>query len=258
MVTMLLAFSALAAAGAVRVQNADLDPVKETYEPMNCSGRHLLPSNYTVKQLWDFGGDSTATWSYFRYEITNMEPENCEKYVGFFPFFEKFLHWTRTPWNLPQRYEFLAPRLSGGKCTLYVKDTRTPRYCDVKTGDQLWNDTVPIVQDMCMEDMCTQAKSGQWHEWSTRTVLKYFAFSKKKAWQQSMPDKSKSKGFEDVFHECWQGPYGDMLGSFDDFVDRYGITTSSGTFDKKVCGCKTEDDCRGSTGGYLSADWRPT
>lgn len=247
MVTLFLVRASLAAAfrfedGKMVSEPPPRKPVNETYEPIDCSRRHLLPANYTVRNLWDFG----RSWEYDRYEVTDMEPENCNKYVGYFPFQRQFVHWARTPWNLPRRFDsaFLATSLRSKKCVLYVTGSQAPKYCAVQKGDKLWNETVPIIQDLCLSQLCSIAQTGQWHKWNAG-YLKYFSNSKKKAWKQTTH--GKSQGYEDAFREfCFEGPYGDMLGGFQDFVNHYGLNTSSGTFNKTVCGCKTEDDCRKS------------
>ena len=89
---------------------------------------------------------------------------------------------------------------------------------------------------------CATAKTGKWKAgWFKKTAAKSMA------WKGEMPGHN-SWGYKDVFkYKCWHGPksYGDLLGFDDAFADHYDLTTPSGTFNKKVCGCRSADDCTG-------------
>ena len=114
-------------------------------------------------------------------------------------------------------------------------------FCKVRKGAKTWNYVVKSVRRQCMAKLCNYAKTGKWKAgWFKKTGAKSMP------WTGEMPG-HKSYGYKDVFkYKCWHGPksYGDLL-DFDAFAEHYGLTTPSGTFNKKVCGCRSEDDCTG-------------
>lgn len=40
-----------------------------------------------------------------------------------------------------------------------------------------------------------------------------------------------------------QRGFGNLLGDFEDFAERHGLINPSGSVNKMVCGCETEDTC---------------
>lgn len=96
---------------------------------------------------------------------------------------------------------------------------------------------------LCKHNLCELAKSGEWKN-------SWFKSKKEAAidapWPMTLSSR-KGLGFKDAFKKkcTWHGP-ADMpqsLGHFLDFVKEYDIVTAKETFNKKVCGCPTEDSC---------------
>ena len=47
-----------------------------------------------------------------------------------------------------------------------------------------------------------------------------------------------------VTRKCWRPKdYPKMLPDFETFAGLHALITSSGTFNKQVCGCPTQDEC---------------
>ena len=167
----------------------------------------------------DVNGEDAEQCNYFVYE---------QYYGKFVPL--KFTHAFRETTEGMEKEHFC-----------YI-DREDPEFCEIKKGNKVWTYATEWTNDLCIEKLCQVAKTGQWRraKWFKETKQKS---AKKMPWhRRGSPD---SVGYEDVFKRCWPGPkgFGKLLGDFEDFSERHGLTNPSGSFNKKVCGCETEDTC---------------
>ena len=94
----------------------------------------------------------------------------------------------------------------------------------------------------CKKELCDYARTGNWK-------AGFWSYKQKKA--VGMPWHARkhghaSYGYQDVFDmKCWKGPegFGNMLPDFTEFAASESLITKDETFNKKACGCRTEDDC---------------
>ena len=117
-----------------------------------------------------------------------------------------------------------------------------PEFCEVKKGNKVWKYATEWTNDSCMKKLCRIASTGEWRRAKWFQEQKQRS-AKKMPWQSHVPG---GVGYEDAFDWwCWRGPegFGDLLGSFKDFADKNGLINPTGSFNKTVCGCPTEDEC---------------
>ena len=169
------------------------------------------------------------------YSRTNVGTEYCNEFFMYFPDVDDYVklqYGSGYDDTMDERVEFC-----------YVKAGGDADFCKVEKKQKMWNYVVESVREKCMAKLCNYAKTGKWKAgWFKQKAAKSMA------WKSEMPG-HKSYGYKDVFkYKCWHGPksYGDLL-DFDAFARHYDndLTTPSGTFNKKVRGCRSADDCTG-------------
>lgn len=118
-------------------------------------------------------------------------------------------------------------------------------YCEAKEGSEFWNKGSKWMKWACKEKLCQLATTGEWKAGRFKQYKQWRA--RKMPWKATMPG-HKSIGYEDAYKKFCVRTFGTayggkMLGDFDDLDQVYGMKTTSGTFNKKVCHCRGEDDC---------------
>eukprot|EP00435_Cladocopium_sp_Y103_P041278 s21_g11.t1 len=238
MATMAMSISlmlSLAAVGAVRSSRDAVDPEWHQWqrdEPVDCSERKESRTELDLVEMsTGFPGLSA--------KLIVVEGKRFYTSDG-----------EKTYFFMKGKPSFVAPYLVGGipstlgpVCAVGPKKG-TPQFCEAKNGTEFWNEWAERANAICKGELCKLARTGKWKNglWKQEPA-------KKTPWERTMPG-HKSMGYEDAFmSKCVREPtefptaFGGMLGDFEDFAKHFNLITSKLTFNKKVCGCDTEDDC---------------
>mmetsp|Transcript_65976 Transcript_65976/g.144704 ORF Transcript_65976/g.144704 Transcript_65976/m.144704 type:complete len:237 (-) Transcript_65976:28-738(-) len=206
--------------------------IEMTHSWSDCDERSPAPD---WVEVWTQSFKDLRTNRPITYLRTNVDTNRCNEFFMYFPEFDDYVklqYGSGYDDTMDERVEFC-----------YVKAGGDADFCKVEKKQKMWNYVVESVREKCMAKLCNYAKTGKWKAgWFKKTDAKSMA------WKGEMPGHN-SWGYKDVFkYKCWHGPksYGDLL-DFDAFARHYDndLTTPSGTFNKKVCGCRSADDCTG-------------
>ena len=205
----------------------------------------------------------------FRIDCSQLEPPSTRTHTKKIRSFRNWYWWTNVPDDKCKETFVYDENRDDFYSLIYQKDwvpdksahmsdsafkafeyCHTGDLCEVPEGGVVWKYAKKLVHEKCKEMLCDLAKTGKWKAgWFKQSA------AKSTPWHRTMPG-HKSYGYEDVFKlKCWRGPerLGELLGNFEEFADKYDLInkdsadqTADQTFNKKVCGCHTVDNC----GGY--------
>lgn len=226
-------------------------------EYWDCSVRTVASGD---TQLDEVHSTKTGMWSVTQaiWWMTSIDYESCgdcdgdercfSKYFGYFEKYNRFAIFSRVydnkaspPWMCAAEGWHLLSGLTDDPAE--VKWVLEPKFCDPSKFPSGFREQVAErVHSLCKEKLCKFATTGTW---KTSWFQKEKTFEKAIALPWPAKSSRKGKGYKDAFEECWHGPeeFPDILGTFQDFAKQYDLDTPSETFNKKACGCRTEDDC---------------
>eukprot|EP00435_Cladocopium_sp_Y103_P066648 s56_g28.t4 len=225
---------------ALKRRQVEGEKLEKLQDKVDCSSRELDPDFdriYKVKGLkgacWFEvltraleGGDSQPTKNPLYYWQTSINYGYCHEYFTYYPKYNDYVAMQSvTDDTTPDK-----------KFCIAEGDTWSPQFCSTFPPN-FQKETSKIVNDGCKKKLCKLAKSGNWKAgWFKQNK------AKKMPWpRQMLKDGHQSLGYEDAFHKrCWHGPraFGDMLPDIEAFLSQHDLTTTSGTFNKKACGCQ--------------------
>ena len=204
---------------------------------IDCSVRNPPPEGevlFDSQWLHELQEESGKTYYVAMIDVKGGDAEQCNYFVyeqysqKFVPL--KFTHAFRETTEGMEKEHFC-----------YI-DRDDLEFCEVKKGNKVWKYATEWTNALCIEKLCGLAKTGEWRraKWFEERKQKS---AKKMPWhRRGTPD---SVGYEHVFKRCWPGPkeFGNLLGDFEDFAEQHSLINPSGSFNKMVCGCETEDAC---------------
>lgn len=195
-------------------------------EKVDCSKReHDFDQIHKVKGYYGFDMKPLYYWQ------TLIKYEHCNEFFTYLPKYNDYVAMQSVRDDTTADKEFCVVEGT----------TWPPQFCSTFPPD-FQKETLKMVIADCKNRLCELAQSGKWKAgWFKQGK------AKKMPWPREMQkDGHQSLGYEDAFHQkCWHGPkaFGDMIPDIEEFLKQHDLTTTSGTFNKKSCGCRTEDDC---------------